>query len=568
MRAIITEWDFVKIRICVLMRKGEQHTMDLVSVSQMITVEREANKRGLGYDQMMMNAGAALAEVIQERYGHTQTRNILGLIGSGNNGGDTLIALSELIEKGWQVAAYLVKSRKKNDPLVLSIIENYGQVISIDEDASFNELRELIIKSDIVLDGILGTGFKLPLRKTVFAPLQVFSEFDILPEIVAVDCPSGVDCDTGKVAEETLHADLTVCMAAIKKGLLKFPAFGYVGEIVVVDIGLPKNLQEFKNIHTSVVDQDMVCTILPARPLDAHKGTFGTCMIVGGSTNFCGAVLLSTESAYRIGAGLVRAAIPGAIYDAIAGQVPECTWIVLPHSMGVINSDASAVIQENLNRVGVMLIGPGVGQEKETLDFLKDLLRFKETHTEKAAIGFSSQSKIVKKTKRLTQPTLVFDADALKLLPNIKNWYQMLKQIAVLTPHPGEMAELTGLTIDEVQKDREGVVKKFAAKWGHVVVLKGAVTIIASPDGKAAFIPIATPALASAGTGDVLSGMITGLIAQGMKVFDAAVAGAWLHARAGVAAAIKQGQTISVTASDVIDQIPFVLKDTTSTNKP
>ncbi len=540
--------------------------MELVTVSQMITLEREANERGLGYDQMMINAGSALADVIQERYGHSQSRNILGLVGSGNNGGDTLIALSELIEKGWQAATYLVKSRKKNDPLVLSIIENNGQVVTIDEDASFAELRELIKKSDIILDGVLGTGFTLPLRKAISAPLKVFSEFDTLPEIVAVDCPSGVDCDTGETAEGSLHANLTICMAAIKKGLLKFPAFEYVGEIVVVDIGLPKNLLEFINIHTSVVDQDMVRMMLPARPLDAHKGTFGTCMIVGGSTNYCGAVLLSAESAYRIGAGLVSAAIPGAIYDAIAGQLPECTWIVLPHSMGVINSNASAVIQENLDRVGVMLIGPGVGQEKETLEFLTDLLLFKEAHTGKAAIGFSSQSKIMEKTKRYDQPTLVFDADALKLLPNIKNWHHTLKQMAVLTPHPGEMAVLTGLTIDEVQKDRESVVKNFAAKWGHVVVLKGAVTIIASPDGRTAFIPIATPALASAGTGDVLSGMIAGLIAQGMKAFNAAVAGAWLHARAGVAAALKQGQTGSVIASDVIGQIPYVIKDITSTN--
>ena len=136
--------------MCVLMRKGEQHKMELVTVSQMITLEREANEKGLGYDQMMMNAGSALADVIQERYGHTQSRNILGLIGSGNNGGDTLIALSKLIEKGWKATAYLVKSRKKNDPFVLSINKNDGQVISIDEDASFDKLRELIKKSDIV----------------------------------------------------------------------------------------------------------------------------------------------------------------------------------------------------------------------------------------------------------------------------------------------------------------------------------------------------------------------------------------------------------------------------------
>jgi len=546
------------------MEKGETMT-NLVAVSQIVTLEREANERGLGYDQMMKNAGVALADVIHKRYGHAQSRKILGLIGSGNNGGDALIALSELIEKGWQVTAYLLKKRKKNDPLVLSIKNNDGRVISAVEDASYHKLQELIGGSDVILDGILGTGFKLPLRVEISVPLQVFSKFDTLPEIVAVDCPSGVDCDTGETAEETLHANLTVCMAAIKKGLLKFPAFEYVGEVMVVDIGLPKDLPEFKNIRSSVVDQDMVRKMLPARPLDAHKGTFGTCMIIGGSTNYCGAVLLSAESAYRIGAGLVRAAIPGAIYDAIAGKLPECTWIILPHSMGVISSSASFVIRENLDRVTALLIGPGMGQEKETLEFMKDLLQFEETPIKKTAIGFLGQLNKIEHKEPLGQPTLVFDADALKLLANISNWHQMLKQVAVLTPHPGEMAVLTGLTIDEIQNNREGAAKDFAAKWGHVLVLKGAVTIIASPDGETAFIPIATSALASAGTGDVLSGMITGLIGQGMKAFDAAIAGAWLHAKAGMAAARKQGQVISITASDVIDEIPFVLKETTST---
>ena len=538
---------------------------NLVTVSEMITLESEANERGLGYDQMMKNAGFALADVIHDRYGHTQSRNILGLIGSGNNGGDALIALSELIEKGWIVTAYLIKKRKKKDSLVMSIINNGGQVISIDEDGSYDKLQELIGNSDIILDGILGTGFKQPLRDEISTPLQVFSKFDTLPEIVAVDCPSGVDCEIGETAEETLHANLTVCMAAIKKGLLKFPAFEYAGEIVVVDIGLPKNLPEFKNIHASVVDQGVVRKMLPARPLDAHKGTFGTCMIIGGSTNYCGAVLLSAVSAYRIGAGLVRAAIPGAIYDAIAGKLPECTWIILPHTVGTINSSASVVIQENLDRVTALLIGPGLGLEKETLEFMKNLLHFEETPVKKTAIGFLGQLKKTENKEPLSQPTLVFDADALRLLANIDNWHQMLKQRAVLTPHPGEMSALTGLTIDEVQNDREGIVKDYAAKWGHVVVLKGAVTIIASPEGEAVFIPIATPALASAGTGDVLSGMIAGLIGQGMMAFDAAVAGAWLHARAGVAAAKKQGQTISITASDVIDEISFVLKEITST---
>ncbi|MDO9546172.1 MAG: NAD(P)H-hydrate dehydratase [Pelolinea sp.] len=534
--------------------------MNLVSVSQMLDLEKEANDSGLGYDQMMLNAGSALADVIHERYGSGQQKHILGLIGSGNNGGDTLIALSKLIEKGWLAAAYLVNERKQKDALITKLIEMNCDVVPIKEDPSFERLRKLIDHTDLILDGILGTGIKLPLRKSISEVLQVFAGMENMPDIVAVDCPSGVDCDTGEAAEDTLSADLTVCMANVKKGLLKFPAFEYVGEIACVDIGLPENLSGYANMHSSVVDQMMVRKMLPSRPLNAHKGTFGTCMIVGGSINYCGAVILSARSAYRVGAGLVQAAIPGCIYDAIAGQVPECTWVVLPHSMGVIGSSASATLQENLERVDAMLVGPGMGQEKETLDFIKELLRFKETGSGKLTLGFSQHPRMEKTTHLFTQPSLVFDADALKLISHIEKWYQLPEKIAVLTPHPGEMAILTGMTVEEIQKDRESIAREFAQKWGHVVVLKGAVTIVAAPDGHSFFIPIATPALASAGTGDVLAGMITGLLAQNISAIDAAVAGAWLHAQAGLAAEKSNGQNVSVTAGDVINQIPFVLK--------
>ena len=541
------------------MIRGE-HIMNLVSVSQMIDLEKEAHQTGFGYDQMMMNAGSALAEEIQKRYASEKPKQILGLIGSGNNGGDTLIAISKLIEKGWAAAAYLVTEREPNDALVSSLVEIKCNIIKKEEDISFEKLRKLIEWTDLILDGILGTGIKLPLRESITKVLQVISGMEDLPEIIAVDCPSGVDCDTGEAAETTLHASLTVCMSAVKQGLLKFPAFNYVGEITTVDIGLPENLSGYSKLNSVVVDQKMVNKMLPRRPLDAHKGTFGTCMIVGGSINYCGAVILSARSAYRIGTGLVRAAIPGSIYDAIAGQVPECTWVVLPDSMGVINSSASAILQENLERVDAMLIGPGIGQDKETLDFLKDVLRFKERSSVKSMLGFSHEPQKKETTQLFTQPALVFDADALKLISHIEKWYQLPEKTAVLTPHPGEMAFLTGLTIEEIQKDREAVAREFAQKWGHVVVLKGAVTIVAAPDGQIFYIPIATAALASAGTGDVLAGMITGLLAQGATATDASVAGAWLHAQAGVAAEKRFGQNFSITAGDVIKHIPMVLK--------
>lgn len=534
--------------------------MNLVSVLQMINLEKEANDSGLGYDQMMLNAGFALADVIHQRYGNVKPKHILGLIGSGNNGGDALIALSKLIEMGWIATAYLVKDRNQKDPMIANLIDLKCDVVKIEEDTSFKKLRKIIEDCDLILDGILGTGIKLPLRKSITEMLLMISDIEELPEIVAVDCPSGVDCETGETAEDTLHASLTVCMAAVKKGLLKFPAFNYVGKITAVDIGLPGNLSGFSNLHSTVVDQKMIRKMLPSRPLDAHKGTFGTCMIVGGSINYCGAVILSARAAYKIGAGLVRAAIPGSIYDAIAGQVPECTWVVLSDTMGVINGSASAILQKNLERVDAMLIGPGIGQDKETLDFLKDLMQFKERISGKSKIGFSDEPQKKETSQPFSQPSIVFDADALKLLSHIEKWYQLPEKTAVLTPHPGEMAVLTGMTVEEIQKDREGAAKKFAQKWGHVIVLKGAVTIVAAPDGHTFFIPIATPALATAGTGDVLAGMITGLLAQGVSAIDAAVTGAWLHAQAGVSAEAQFGQNISITAGDVINHIPIALK--------
>jgi ADP-dependent NAD(P)H-hydrate dehydratase / NAD(P)H-hydrate epimerase len=534
--------------------------MKLVTVAQMISLEKEANTGGLGYDQIMRNAGSALAGVIHDVYGTKQKKHIIGLIGSGNNGGDALIALRELCEKGWNVSAYLVKERDSDDAFVLSLEEINCIVIKAGEDPKYRKLIELIENSDLILEGILGTGIKLPLKKKVSSVLKVISKMDKKPYIVAVDCPSGVDCESGNVAEETLRADLTVCMAAVKEGLLKFPAFEFVGRIVSVDIGLPPSLSGFSQIQGVVVDHKMAYEKLPDRPLNAHKGTFGKCLIVGGSVNYCGAVVLAAQSAYKIGAGLVCAAIPGSIYDAIAGQVPECTWVMLPDSVGVINGSASAIVQQYLNRVDVMLIGPGLGQEKETFEFIKNLLLFNNMGSNREKFGFSQQPQLRKAVQPRSKPLLVFDADALRHLASIEDWHKLLEKTAVLTPHPGEMSVLTGLSIEEIQGDREATARKYAEKWGHVVVLKGAITIVAAPDGATFFIPIATPALATAGTGDVLAGMIAGLIAQGCTAINAAVAGAWYHAQAGVAAERRIGQNISVMAGDVIAQIPHVLK--------
>jgi NAD(P)H-hydrate epimerase len=540
--------------------------MRLVSVAQMKELERQAYAGGLSYDRMIARAGKGLAELIHTRFWAKEYRSVLGLVGSGNNGGDTLVALTFLIREGWSVKAYIIKEREKDDPLISAYLAAGGELADFSGDASLKVLKNWLNTSDIILDGILGTGISLPLRGSIPKVLAAVASNKKHPFIVAVDCPSGIDCDSGEAAKECLKADLTVCMAAVKQGLLKYPAHRLVGELAVVDIGLPMSLQTWKDVKGEVMTAHKAAALLPPRPEDAHKGTFGTCMIAAGSVNYCGAPLLASEAAYRVGAGLVRTAIPGAIYDAIAGCLPETTWLVLPYTDGVINADGAGVLWRNLDRVSALLIGPGLGLESHTQDFISYLLEKNDSpNSSRRALGFSGEKRNEKTASPAELPPLVIDADGLRLLARVKDWPHKLGKPAVLTPHPGEMAALTGLPVEEIQKNRVKIAVEYARKWGHVVVLKGALTVTADPSGKYMVNPVATSALATAGTGDVLAGMIAGLIAQGFAGYSAAITGAWLHAQAGIQAAELLGSAAAVTARDVLVAIPAALKTTTGT---
>ena len=532
--------------------------MKRVSVAQMKALESQANAQGLSYAQMMANAGLALAQVVHQRYFRRPTRKVLGLVGSGNNGGDCLIALKHLVEWGWQTQAYLMKTREEDAPLA-EYCKAGGEVLYVEGDRDFIELKRQVLQADLILDGILGTGIRLPLKGNIKGALAALAELRDLPPVAAVDCPSGVDCDSGKAAKECLRADLTICMAAVKAGLLQQPALSMTGEIIAVDIGLPDDLPAWAEIEAEVMDGGIAAKLLPERPADSHKGTYGTCMIAAGSVNYCGAVLLAARAAGRVGTGLVRAAVPGAIYDTLAGQMAEATWLILPHTQGAINGEAAKVVRDNLKRVNVLLLGPGWGLAVETRQFLEDLLAVQGGRNKQASIGFMTEEK--ESGANLQKlPTLVIDADALKLLAQIGDWPEKIES-AVLTPHPGEMAVLSGLSVEKIQADREATAREYAQRWGQVLVLKGALTVVANPKGEYAVIPAATSALATAGTGDVLAGMITGLIAQGLEPYEAAKAAAWLHARAGILAAQQLGSEASVMAEDVIDQIPQILKE-------
>lgn len=516
--------------------------MKYLSVQEMVAIEKAADRSGHSYAAMMEAAGKGLAEVIDRRYGSAGDKVILALVGSGNNGGDALVALDYLMKWGWKAVATLFRARDPQDELIQRVLARGGDIVDCsDTENDFPNLKKLIKKTSIVLDGVLGTGIHLPVRQPLDHLLAITNEIihsiEKKPIVIAVDCPSGIDCDTGEVSPASIPADLTVTMAAVKQGLLKFPAYNYLGELEMVEIGLPPDLPEFERITREVIERTWVKQILPERPLDAHKGTFGTALIIAGSRPYPGAAALAGISSYRIGAGLVTMAVPEPIYAGLVEGFSEAIWLVLDEDEGGIADTAASSIKEALGRPTACLIGPGLGQAQGTARFLESFLELKNL------------------------PRLVIDADGLRLLSRLDKWTAKLPEGSVLTPHPGEMADLCGLSLEEIQTDRVGVAEKFARDWNQIVLLKGAHTVIAEPGGQTRILIGADPALARAGSGDVLAGIICGLIAQGVAPFDAAAAGAWVHIQAGKLASIHAGSPAAVLAGDISEMIGQTLAE-------
>lgn len=528
--------------------------------------EQRADAAGLSYQEMMANAGAAVADAIQRVFGPVDGVKVVVLVGSGNNGGDGLVAGAHLLNAGAQVGVYLAAERESDDPLLAPFKEQGALVAEASQDQRYRVLTNLAKGADIVVDAIFGTGIRLPLKG---APAEVLGRVSAVlasrPSsalVVAVDCPSGLDCDTGQVDEHMLAADMTITLAAVKRGLLRFPAAEYTGDIEVGDIGLKEHKIGLEQADLDLATAQMVEASMPDRPRDSHKGTFGRALIVGGSINLPGAAALAGRGAYRIGTGLVTLAVPSVIHGALVGAIPEATWILLPHEMGQVNKDAVEVLLGELREKDVLLLGPGLGRDDPPGEFLRGLLVLESTGP-KGHLGFLPKEGDEKNDLPMLEPFVV-DADALTLLSEIEGWADRIPRESILTPHPGEMSRLTGEGTDQVQSDRVGVARKWAAKWGHIVVLKGAFTVVASPSGEATIIPYATSALATAGTGDVLAGAIVGLRAQGVRPYQAAVAGAYLHGLAGEIAASYLGSEASVVAGDVADSIGDAIAEVAS----
>jgi hydroxyethylthiazole kinase-like uncharacterized protein yjeF len=523
----------------------------IVTVEQMRAIETEADRKGVTFDRMMDAAGKAVFDLAADQFDSVSGKKVVVLCGGGNNGGDGLVAAAHFARAGSAVCGILAVARKANDPRQRAAVEAGCSVVDGLTETGRRRMESALAEAEILVDAVLGTGMRLPLRPPIAlfleGVLKCLSRMERRPFVVAVDCPSGVDCTSGETATQTIPADLTITLGAAKTGLIAFPAAESVGRLIVADIGLPAELESLRQQGPLLADPAMVRDWLPARPRNSHKGSFGRVIVIGGSVNYPGAPALAGLGAYRIGAGLVTLAVPAPVYPADIPILPEATWIVLPDEDGVIAAGGVEALGIGLSQAQVLVVGPGIGREKPTAAFLKQLLR--QERGSKHPIGFGVGEK---KDKQHAPhlPPLVVDADALRLLAQWPDWSARLPHGSILTPHPGEMSEMTGWSTEAIQKDRTGTAEHFAREWNAVVVLKGAFTVVASPEGRCVIEPFATPALAHAGTGDVLAGTVGGLVAQGVEGWHAAVLGAYLHGRAGEFAAAHAGTSDSVLARD------------------
>lgn len=548
----------------------------IVTADQMRQAEAKADAQGdINYDQMMEKAGAAVAQAVDEVYGAAE-KKITILVGPGNNGGDGLVAARYLARMGAMVAVILWNRRSINAPDVAQRdpnwerLQHHGVLIIRRNEQQVDGLGQTwLAQSDIIIDALLGTGVSRPIQgdladllsqvKTIIQPqansshilcdpLKPSKKQRTAPYLVAVDLPSGLNSDTGALDAQTLAADLTITFAAVKRGHITWPGAEAVGRLLIADIALQPD--HFPAQHPLFVTPNFVSAWLPQRPATGHKGTFGKTMIVAGCRHFTGAPYLSGTAAGRVGAGLVTVALPQTIQPTISTHLTEATYLPLPdHDSaldsryeGYIATEAVPILTEVLASYNALLIGPGLGQAPSTADFITDLL-LSNRHLD----------------DQWHLPPLVLDADALNYLAQQPSWWESLPSHCILTPHPGEMSRLANQVIDDLEAQRLEIVSTLAQRWKQIVVYKGAYSVIANPEGDVAVLPFANPALATAGSGDVLAGTIAGLLGQGLEPFAAAVTGGYLHGLAGEMARDDFWQA-GVVASDLLPRLPMAMK--------
>ncbi|WP_031515933.1 bifunctional ADP-dependent NAD(P)H-hydrate dehydratase/NAD(P)H-hydrate epimerase [Desulfofalx alkaliphila] len=511
--------------------------MRVVTAAEMRDIDRTAIEQyGIPGVVLMENAGIKVVEAVCEQLGGcVKGRVVTIFVGKGNNGGDGLVVARHLLNKGADVRVLMVADPEQlvgDAALNLNIWHKMGQkVYPVHQPNGINMVKVSLMSTDLVVDAMYGTGFRGAVSEKIGRIIDLINASGL--PVIAVDIPSGLEADTGQIKGPCIRANVTVTFGLPKLGMVLEAGVAVTGEMVVADISLPKPLLAGRKMN--LLQRNRVRQWIPRRRLAAHKGNFGRVLVVAGSVGMGGAALLTATACLRSGAGLVTLAMPEQLHDGIVGAAPEVMTLPLPQENGVLTAKALGALVDKLKFMDVLAVGPGLTRRDEAVDLVHQLL------------------------PHVNIP-VVIDADGLNAVAKDLAVLERVAGPVVLTPHPGEMARLLGVTVDEVQQNRISLTRQCAEKWACTVLLKGARTLVATPQGEIYINPTGNPGMATAGSGDVLTGVIAALMAQGLPPAEAAAAGAYLHGMAGDYGALQLGMT-GLTAGDILENLPRCIKE-------
>lgn len=513
--------------------------LKIVTAAQMRELDhRTINESGIPGKMLMERAGSAVVEHIERSLGPARRKVVTILCGKGNNGGDGFVSARLLHRLQAKVRVIMMTPASELSKDAATMYRHFVRAAGrshIHVFHSKDRIESIIRESDIVVDALLGTGLSAEVTGNYADAIDSINEAAC--PVVAIDIPSGLHAETGAVLGRAVRATSTVTLGLPKIGLYQGKGIDLVGSVRIADIGIPSSYIESVQTGITLMTPGFLRTVLPVRQTSDHKGSFGHAGIIAGSVGKTGAAAMAAKAALRSGAGLVTIAVPSSVNDIVESKLLEAMTIPMPETKArTFARSAFDRLSSFISVRSAVAIGPGLSTHPETVELIQAL------------------------TPRLDRPA-VLDADALNALAGRASLLTTCKVPPILTPHPGEMARLeTDATSQSVNSDRIGTARRFARERGVFVVLKGARTVVARPDGSAAICPTGNPGMATAGTGDVLTGMMVGLLAQGLSSWDAACSATYLHGLAGDLASAEKGQA-GLLAGDVIDYIPRAIKN-------
>jgi len=488
---------------------------------------------------LMENAGTGTVRAITDSYGDLDGSMVMVVVGPGNNGGDGLVIARHILQQGGIPIVFLLVDPGKitgDAATNLKIVNKLDILLyPITSGNRLETMLNCLPDCSLVVDAIFGTGLKRAVTGHFSGAIDVINQSPV--PVVSVDIPSGLDSDTGQPLGNCINADLTITYGLAKPGHFIGQGPRKTGELGIVDIGIPPEAVTAADIRLEVLENQLVSTLVPYRPVDSHKGTFGHLALLAGSSGKTGAAMLCARGALRSGAGLVTLCIPDALNHIIETAMAEVMTVPLPASgKNHVTATDYKDISKALRDKEALVIGPGLGQETST-------------------------GKLVAKIYQKIELPVVVDADALTLLAQTPSIFKEHPGARILTPHPGEMASLTGRTVDEIQNNRLETAREFAAANDITLVLKGAGTIIAAPDGRIAINTTGNPLLAAGGSGDVLAGMLGSMLAQGLPPWEASCLAVYLHGMAADHLGETENVLAGLLASELADVLPAVFAE-------